>query len=410
MRLTGKLRVVDNGGALPTNVTNGSGASATSGVATSQNVGVHSIIDEVSISTLNGRNMETIRSYNRYVATTRPFHTASADVTNGASLYDASFATKSNSNALVVNQEQSFAIQIRTGLLQNDIIPLGEKGLHGMQITISLAQNSQVLQPFFLYDPAAPTGTAVNAFGAGGNFKYEVFDLALTFDTLIASSALQARIPSSGVLAYNSVQTLHSSLLSSDQSINLRFGANAVLSVTHSMIPSIHLNNIQVDSMRLCEPENGATSTARGTRAPVTEVHYMKAGRLFPYDFFLNSETQALEQRPPSMILEPAQNSVSLYDTDDSALSPCTVIGLTSARMFLAQNVATPYPTLPDPLSLYILGVPMDSQRTGVSFKQEQYNVRIQSSLNQRSPQSFFTFCTSRNIVSYSPAGIMVVD
>ena len=110
------------------------------------------------------------------------------------------------------------------------------------------------------------------------------------------------------------------------------------------------------------------------------------------------------------MIMEPAQNSVTLYETDDSMLSPTTFLGLTSGRLNLVKNFAQPYPTLPDPRSMYILGVPFDSQRTGVDFSTAQYTVRIQSGLNQRSPQSLFSFCTARNVVMYNPAGIQVLE
>ena len=415
LRLQGKLRIVDSGNAdaLPINVPNAA-ASRSNGVGTSQNVSVHGFINEVHLSTLNNRSLETVRDYNRYVATTRPFHSSSEDVTNGGCLYDAGYQTKSVSNALVVNQETDFAIQLRTGLLHNDIIPISEKGLHGMTITLNLAQNS-ILQPYFKYSPTNPQGVPIDATtpaggGVAGSFRYELFDLALTFDMLILSQGLIAKIPSSGTLQFNTVSTLTSTLLSSDQSINLRFGTKHTLSTTHSMIPSIHVNNIQVDSLRLCEPENGATAVAKGVRAPVTEVQYMRNGRLFPYDYFLNSEQQALDQRPTAMILEPAQNSVTLYDTEDSMLSCNTVVGLTNARINMTENIASPYTTLPDPLTLFILGVPFDSQKTGVSFQSEMYNVRIQSSLDQRSPQTFYTFTTARNIVAYNATGIQVLD
>jgi hypothetical protein len=411
LRLQGKYRLVrDNAGVqqLPQNVTDGTAGNADNGAATNPYVGIHGCIDEVLISTLNGRTIESIRSYNHYVATTRPFYTSVADVNNGGNLYDASYQVKSTTNALTVNQETDFAIQLRTGLFQNNIIPVSEKGMHGLNITLSLAQNANQIQPFYIYDPSVPSGTAVKS---TESYRYELFDLALTFDTLYASASLQAAIPSNGMLQFNTVQTLHSTLLSSDQTLNLRFGSNNTLAVTHSMIPSVNLNNQAVDSLRLCEPENGPIqANGRGTLAPVTTVNYMKSGRMFPYDFELNSEAQALDGRPKSMIVEPAQNSVTLYQNEDSMLSTMTFNGLSSGRMNIVKDVPHPYPTLPDPRSLFILGVPFDSARTGVSFKNDQYSVRIQSGLNQRSPMSFFTFTLARNIVQYSPSGIMVLE
>ena len=407
LRLTGKYRIVNDAGTLPQNVTDGSAASAVSGVGTSPFVGIHGCIDEILITSKN-RTIESIRSYNHYVASTRSFYTSAGDINNGANLYDSSYQTKSTTNALTANQETDFAISLRTGLIHNDVIPIGQKGMNGLNITLSLAQNANQVQPFYIFDPTVPTGTPIKA---TDSFHYELFDLQLTFDMLIASSALQARIPSTGMLQFNTVSTLHSTLLSSDQTINLRFGTANTLSVVHSMIPSVNLNNAGVDSLRLCEPENGPIQpNGRGALAPVTAVSYMKSGRMFPYDFELNSEAQALDQRPKAMIVEPAQNAVTLYQTDESMLSPLTFDGANVGTINLTKNVPQPYPTIPDPQTLFLLGVPFDSARQGVSFKDDQYSIRVQSGLNNRSPMSLFTFTTARNIVQYSPAGLMVLE
>jgi len=47
--------------------------SATNGSTLNNRIGVSSCIDEVTIQTLNGRNLETIRNYNRYLASSKPF-------------------------------------------------------------------------------------------------------------------------------------------------------------------------------------------------------------------------------------------------------------------------------------------------------------------------------------------------
>jgi len=408
LRLQGKYRIVsDTTNTLPQNITDGSAASATSGVGSNPFCGIAGIIDQINISTGNSRTIESIRSYNSYLATTRPFFTSASDVNNGGNLYDATYQIKSTTNALTTNQETDFAIQLRTGFFHNNIIPISEKGTSGCSIQISLCQNNNQIQPFFVFDPSAPEGSPILS---TTEFRFEVFDLALTFDTLIASSSLYSKIPSTGVLQFNTVSSIVSTLLSSDETKNFNFGTTNTLAVTHSMIPSIHLNNRKVDSLRLCQPENGATVNGKGTIAPVTAVTYMKSGRMFPYDYELSSPDQALNRRPSAMIIEPAQNSVSLYNNEDSMLSPCTFLGLTSGRLNLVKNIAQPYPCISDPNSLYILGVPMDSARTGVSFARDNYSVRIKSGLDQRSPMTLFTYCLARNLVQYSPAGIQTLE
>ena len=81
LRLHGKYRIVDDATkTLPQNITDGSVASASSGVASNPFCGINGCIDQVNISTSNGKTIESIRSFNSYVATTRPFFTSSDDV------------------------------------------------------------------------------------------------------------------------------------------------------------------------------------------------------------------------------------------------------------------------------------------------------------------------------------------
>ena len=52
----------------------------------------------------------------------------------------------------------------------------------------------------------------------------------------------------------------------------------------------------------------------------------------------------------------------------------------------------------------------MDSQKQGVSFKTREYAVRIQSELNDQAANAFFTFARSRNILTYSPTEVQVLE
>ena len=95
---------------------------------------------------------------------------------------------------------------------------------------------------------------------------------------------------------YNTIASLHSTLISSDQTLVLRLGQQNVLSTTHSIIPSVWVNNIQCDSFLLGPPLSNASSTQTSGLnkvAQVRNVSYLRSGQLFPYDFLLDSEAQA---------------------------------------------------------------------------------------------------------------------
>ena len=246
LRLNGKLTIKNNAGIPIVNDNTTLAGSVTSGATLNNVVGVSSIFDECNISTLNGRNLETIRNYNRYLSATKPLMNTSLDYNNGLGLKDPMSSDKSLTNQKTANIEHDFSIPIECGMFEGAgrLINLSEKGFSGLQIDFLLAQNSQVVQPFFSYNPAKTTTSAT------ATFNYEVKDLTLSFDVKRAGDALFASLPSSGTLNYQSISTLHSTLLSSDQTLTMRFGARNVLSVTHNMCPSLWVNNISVDSFQ----------------------------------------------------------------------------------------------------------------------------------------------------------------
>jgi hypothetical protein len=140
----------------------------------------------------------------------------------------------------------------------------------------------------------------------------------------------------------------------------------------------------------------------------------MRAGVLYPYNFILDSEKQAdvaLAGNPAvqAQIMKPFQNSVSLYDNSATKFSPNTNLGIRSSVMS-GNGLATPLSVGGDPNTIFGLGVPMDSNAQGVSFKDREYSVRIQSELDDTTANTFFTFTRVRNVAQYSPTGITVLE
>ena len=414
LRLNGTFTLKNNAGVQIANENNAAG-SATNGASLNNSIGTSSCFDEVNLSTLNGRNLETIRSYSRYLAGSKPLMNSSMDINNGLGLSDPMMTNKSLTNSRTANVEHDFSVPLSVGLFDsNRLLNVSEKGFHGLNIDILLAQNSQVVQPYFIYENSTPGGKTARS--ATQTYNYEVKNLSLTFDVLRPDEALFRSLPSSGVLSYQTVSTLHATLLSSDQTITMRFGASNVLSVTHSCTPSLHINNINVDSFQLCQPQTNVPNTGDGTVAKVKTVSYQRAGVLFPYNFMLDNTLQADvgvvplgNGSPQAQIMNPYLNSVSLYDNNNNKLNPQSNIGLNTANQ-LAGYHGLPFSTAPDPKSVWGLGTPMDSNKQGVSFRDREYAVRIQSELDDTTANAFFTFTRVRNLAEYSPTGINVVE
>ena len=146
----------------------------------------------------------------------------------------------------------------------------------------------------------------------------------------------------------------------------------------------------------------------------------MRAGQLFPYNFMLDSEKQADldgvgNPAPQAQIMKPYLNAASLYNNTHNKLNPLSNIGINTGVVPTGGASYGPGGGLPlacgsDPKSVWGLGVPMDANRQGVSFKDREYAIRIQSELNDTDANAFFTFCRSRNVAEFSPAGINVVE
>lgn len=385
-------------------------ASNTNGATLSNSIGISSLFDEANVSTLNGRSIECVRNYNRYLASSKPLVNGSMEYSNGLGLRDPMLSTKSVTNQKTANVSTQFSLPLEAGIFQGGAVNLSEKGFHGLSVDLLLAQNAQVVSPYFLYTGTTPsTKTPVSA---TSTFSYEINNLTLTFDLLRPDQSLFDRLPSSGAMSYNTISSLHSTLLSSDQTINLRFGASNVISVSHSIIPSLHINNIRVDSFQQCEPQINVSSTADGDVAKIKSVQYMRAGVLFPYNFMLDSEAQAGINATPAVqaqIMSPYLNSVSLYSNKRNKFNPLTNLGINSAGA-PAGSGSMPLASASDPNSLFGLGTAMDSTRQGVSFKDREYAVRIQSQLDDTDANAFFTFTRVRNIAQYSPTGIVVLE
>lgn len=409
LRLNGTLSIKNNAGALVVNDNTAVGASATNGATLNNVIGISSLFDEVTVSTLSGRNLETVRSYNRYCAASKPLLNNSMDYNNGLGLSDPMQTDKSITNAKTANVEVDFSIPIEIGMFDGGkLINISEKGFHGLQLDFLLAQNASCIQPYFTYPGGVKTPISATA-----TFNYEIKNLSLTFDLIRADARLFASLPSSGVISYQTVSTLHSTLLSSDQTINLRFGASNVLSTTHTITPALHINNIQVDSFATGEPRKNVQPNTDGQPAKIKNVQYMRAGVLYPFNFILDSEAQAdlnnaNVEAPQAQIMKPFLNSVSLYDNKRNKMNPQTNIGLNTK---VGQDgSALPLASAGDPKTVFGLGVPMDSNRQGVSFKDREYAVRIQSELVDTDANAFFTFTRVRNIAQFSPTGINVIE
>ncbi len=388
---------------------------ATNGINVNNHTGSLAVIDQINVSSMNGRNIETIQAYNRYVSTFTPNVENKFDLVNTLSSGDPLVSSKNITTCRQMNTITTHSVPLRTGFLSGSTpINLSTKGFHGLNINIQLSQNSMALGPVVLKNLDNTSSVTTKQLVATSPFEYQLTNVFLTYDVYIPNDEIFNSMSSSGTLVFNSINTLTSTLLASDSTTTLRLGIKNCLSITHSTIPAVHLNNIQQDSLALSPLTENALSTSLGNRVDLNTIQYFRGGQLFPYNYILQGEEQSKTHAVQAQIFEPALHSVTLYDDSHHGMQPGgfgfmeNVLPTASANV-KGADMASSLAQTPDN-SDFILGFACDSQRVGVDYSRLDYAFRINSNINGQTPFQFYTFARARNVAMYSPTGIEVLE
>ena len=210
----------------------------------SSRVGVASAIDQITLSSMTNQTLEVVRSYGRYLASAQSVTHSQEDLDTNVAV-ESLTASRGMNGALMVNNDVSFSIPLRTGLLSGGSnIPIGTNGIRGMIVHLQLAPDSQVLGGW-----VDNTGADQNNAGDGTGSFYQLRDVSLSYNLLVPDEqgTQQMTTPSTGSLSYNAISHLYSVINSSDQTQNYNLGTAKTLSVFHNFLPTTHLNNYSQD-------------------------------------------------------------------------------------------------------------------------------------------------------------------
>jgi hypothetical protein len=292
---------------------NAGGAVTGTEVGVSSSNGLHSVFQQVDISSYKSNLMlESIRNYNKCVTTlyNAGFCDQEELVDRGTNEGVSPSQQFNNENVgiyNIANQAQSFTLPLYTGLLQSQPVFLGQNALMGLKINLNLAPSSNVL--------ARETGSAT--------YTYELSNVRLigmyynpTEDEFVAGrikssfiSKYEGMMRAQGVnptsdeletawsdvqdisqgksqppYEYYSISGFVDSLNSANSSHSLNLGLSRVRSVFMNFMPSTYINNFAYDS----QVARNFTDDG-GNITPVTEFKTSRAGVLFPCRFNLTS-------------------------------------------------------------------------------------------------------------------------
>lgn len=409
MRLNGVLRInkstsTEAAPILPDNADNKGGGAVN--IALSNRIGVASAIDQITLSSMTNQTLEVVRSYGRYLASAQSVTHSQEDLDTNVQV-ESITASRSLNGALMVNQDVSFSIPLRTGLLSGAAeIPIGTNGIRGMIVQLQLAPDSMVLGGW-----VDNTGTPQNNAAAGTGSFYQLRDVSLSYNLLVpdALGTQQLTNATTGSLQYNAISHLYSVINSSDATQNYNLGTAKTLSVFHNFLPTTHLNNYGQDGYATPKLKN-STAGVYAQDAEIQRVSFLKGGVNFPLENEIDVSTPALNDRPLSELEINFINSIKSYQSmNHSLMSLNTQNNLPTNVNPLDGNDVSKF-TQVENKDVFGIGVAEDPYRVGVNFKNTNYGIRIVSDLNGSSPNSVFTYVLAQNMLQYSPQGISVVS
>ncbi len=376
-----------------------SSSSDVSNLAMSERLGVYSTIDTLTIkSQRTGQTIESIRHYNRFLASYLPVTTSKED--GMGHMYETALIMPNYDcqQQSVVNIPSSsstqnhFCMTLPCGLFNGgEPIPLMPEAVGGLIVELHLAPDTQVFHT---------SGDADSASYTDSFYQFSDVSLVAELMELDAQSTQAIKARTSGTYEYNSISSYYQTVNSGNGIINFQLGLSRVMGVFANIVPSAHINNTKYDGLATLFPTN-----SDGSPAELTELFFTRNGTKFPIDFNINPlqrEDDGNTTVSPEVI-EHYMNAIEKFnDIGRTQLNPQNVRFLKSARFdkdFAFGGCA------------FGIGVAFDNiSDQGVDFSNVNFGINMSLDLTTDFPQSFFVFAHAKNTLVYGPQGIQVMS
>ena len=307
-------------------------------------------------------------------------------------------------------RKNSFSVHLPSGFLMGntDGLNLMDTAFGGLQLELNMTPDSNCL--------FVQSGV-VDATNSEAHYVFS--NLSLTAEVMEPDpSQLPAlRSQTSGAISYNTINTLYTTINTSNAQLQFNLGMKELQSVFMTFTPSIHINTLSENGLATTYMSN---SGAGKLLAPFDRVQFLRGGMKFPADFdMVPNSTKAQNQN-----LTGANNSWTFNNSDSQltrqfmeAIIPEFMAERTSispenmVRDYTMDNTnfAQRYKTILDGGSMLGLGMRY-SQFNGQDFSSSQWGCSIDSKLTTDSPQSVFLFFKGRNTLVYNSSGVQIIS
>ena len=391
VRFTGKFRCMLSSGS--------SSVSDVSNLAMSEKLGVYSTIDTLTIkSQKTGQTIESIRHYNRFLASYLPVTTSKQDNIGHLSesaliLPNYAAQTQSVVNIPSASSTQNhFCMNLPCGLLNGgEPIPLMPEAVGGLLIEIHLAPDSNVFHSSSDTDSASYSESF-----------YEFSDVSLVAELMEpdAQAVQQIKSQQSGTYEYNSINSYYQTINSGNGIINFQLGLSRVLGVFANIVPAAHINNLSFDGLATLYPTNST-----GQSADITELFFTRNGSKFPIDYNINTlqADDGANKVADSEIYHHFVNAIQKFaENNRSSLNPQNVRLSDSTRFdkdFAFGGCG------------YGIGVALDTiSDQGVDYRNVNFGINMSLDLTSDSPQAFFVFVHNKQTLVFGGQGMQVLN
>jgi hypothetical protein len=391
VRFTGKFRALLSSGS--------SSVSDVSSLAMSEKLGVYSCIDTLTIkSQRTGQTIESIRHYNRFLASYLPVTTSKEDNMGHLSesaLILPNYAAQQQSVVNIPSSsstKNSFCMSLPCGLLNGgEPIPLMPEAVGGLLVELHLSPDSQVFHTSGDSDSASYTDSF-----------YEFSDVSLVAELMEpdAQSLQQMKSQQSGTYEYNSINSYYQTINSANGIINFQLGLSRVLGVFANIVPASHINNLLYDGLATLYPTNSDASSAH-----ISELFFTRNGTKFPIDYNITTlqQTDANNKTADSEIYHHFVNAIQKFaDNTRTSLNPQNVRLSNSARFdkdFAFGGCG------------FGVGVALDTiSDQGVDYRNVNFGINMSLNLISDSPQAFFVFVHNKQTLVFGPQGLQVLN
>lgn len=391
VRFTGKFAAYLSSGS--------SSVSDVSSLAMSEKLGVYSTIDTLTIkSQRTGQTIESIRHYNRFLASYLPVTTSKQDGIGHLSqsaLILPNYAAQTESVVNIPSSsstKNSFCINLPCGLLNGgEPIPLMAEAVGGLLIELHLAPDSNVFHTQGDTDSASYTDSF-----------YEFNEVSLVAELMEPDSEalMNMKKAQSGTYEYNSISSYYQTINSANGIINFQLGLSRVLGIFANIVPAAHINNLNFDGLATLYPTN-----TTGDNAEIKELFFTRNGTKFPIDYNINTlqKDNSNNLTGDSQIYLHFVNAIQKFaDNTRTSLNPQNFRLSNSTRFdkdFAFGGCG------------FGIGVALDSiSDQGTDYRNVNFGINLSLDLTTDSPQAFFVFAHNKNTLVFGPQGLQVLN